>query len=211
MDVLLTSTEARVVGALAEKALATPDYYPMSLNALTAACNQKTGRDPVMDLGEGEVLEALDALMRKGLAGNTSGAGARVEKYRHTLDRHFALGEAALAVLTVLLLRGPQTAGEARARTARLHAFETLEEVEAALRGLAEREAPLATELPLPPGRKEPRFAHLLGGPVTEDTKGAVPASGGERAAALERRVEALEEALDALREAFERFRDQFE
>ena len=207
----LTPVETRVLGALAEKALATPDYYPMSLNALTAACNQKTGREPVMDLDEGAVMEALDALMRKGLAGNTSGAGARVEKYRHNLDRHFALDEAALAVLAVLLLRGPQTAGEVRARTARLHAFETLEEVEAVLRHLAEREAPLVTELPLQPGRKEPRFAHVLGGPVAEDASGTAPTAGGERVAALEQRIEALEEALDALRAAFERFRDQFE
>ena len=206
----LTPVEVRVAGALAEKALATPDSYPMSLNALTAACNQKTGRDPVMDLPEGEVAAALDALMRHGLAGHTSGAGARVEKYRHTLDRRFDLDEAALAVLAVLLLRGPQTAGELRARTARLHPFETLEAVDAVLRALAEREAPLVTELPLPPGRKEPRFAHLLGGPVGEDTL-TPPASGGERVAALERGVEALEEALDGLRAAFERFRDQFE
>src|SRR5690606_31951403 len=104
---------------------------------------------------------------------------------------------------------GPQTAGEVRARTARLHPFETLEEVEAALQRLVEREVPLATELPLQPGRKEPRFAHLLGGPVAEEA--VAPASGGERVAALEQRVEALEEALDALRAAFERFRDQFE
>jgi uncharacterized protein YceH (UPF0502 family) len=211
MDVSLTPVEVRVVGALAEKALATPDHYPMSLNALTAACNQKTGREPVMALSEDEVMEALDALMRKKLAGNTSGAGARVEKYRHTLDRRFDLGGAALAALTVLLLRGPQTAGEVRARTARLHPFETLEDVEVTLRGLVEREEPLATELPLQPGRKEPRFAHLLGGPVAEDALGPAPTAGGERVAALERRVEALEEALDALREAFERFRNQFE
>lgn len=214
----LTPVEVRVAGALAEKALATPDSYPMSLNALTAACNQKTGRDPVMDLEEREVTEALDALMRRGLAGNTTGAGARVEKYRHNLDRRFDLDAPALAVLAVLLLRGPQTAGEVRARTARLHPFETLEKVEGVLRRLAEREEPLAAELPLQPGRKEPRFAHLLGGPVTEEATAAPvsgpaagPAAGAERVAALERRVEALEEALDALRGAFERFRDQFE
>src|SRR5690606_9816724 len=114
----LTPGEVRVAGALPEKALATADSYPMTLNALTAACNQKTGRDPVMDLEEREVTEALDALMRRGLAGNTTGAGARVEKYRHNLDRRFDLDAPALAVLAVLLLRGPQPAGGRRGRRA---------------------------------------------------------------------------------------------
>lgn len=221
MEVTLDPVEARVVGALAEKSLATPDYYPMSLNALTAACNQKTGREPVMDLSEDEVARALDRLMRRHLAGTTSGAGARVAKYRHLLDHQLGLDEAGLAVLTVLLLRGPQTAGEVRGRTSRLHPFEGLDAVEATLRHLAQREEPLVAELPLQPGRKEPRWAHLLSGPVEVDAE-AGPASAlspamqaaraeGDRIEALERRVEALEEEFGALQAAFEAFRQQFE
>ncbi len=221
MALPLDPAEVRVVGALAEKALATPDYYPMSLNALVAACNQKTGRDPVMDLAEPEVARALDSLTRKGLAGTTSGAGSRVAKYRHLLDHHFGLDTPEVAALAVLLLRGPQTVGEVKGRTGRLYAFESLEEAEAAVRRLEERDEPLVVELPVQPGRKEPRFAHLLAGaPEVEATEQAVAAeppamraarAEGDRAAALEERVEALEGELADLRDAFERFRQQFE
>ncbi|MDX1531888.1 MAG: DUF480 domain-containing protein [Rhodothermales bacterium] len=221
MDLTLDPVEIRVAAALAEKELATPDYYPMSLNALAAACNQKTGREPVMDLAEDEIARALDRLMRQGLAGTSSGAGSRVEKYRHNLAGHFGLNEAELSVLAVLMLRGPQTVGEVRSRTGRMHAFEELEGAEAALRALAERDEPLVTELPLQPGRKEPRWAHLLGGPV-EAEAGDAPAptapaamqqarASGDRIAELEGRVEALEGELGDLQEAFERFRKQFE
>lgn len=221
MDLVLNSVEARVVGALAEKALATPDHYPLSLNSLVSACNQKTGRDPVMDLGENEVAHALDSLMRKHLVGTSSGAGSRVAKYRHLLDHHFELDQAGVASLAVLLLRGPQTVGEVRSRTGRLHEFETLEAAEAAVRGLVERDEPLVLELPVQPGRKEPRFAHVLSGtPEVEALEERPPTfspamqaarAEGDRIAALEEKVTDLESELGDLRDAFERFREQFE
>jgi uncharacterized protein len=183
----LDPVEVRVIGALAEKALATPDYYPMSLNALVAACNQKTGRDPVMDLAEPDAARALDSLTRKGLAGTTSGAGSRVAKYRHLLDHQFELDTPEVAALAVLMLRGPQTVGEVKGRTGRLYTFESLEEAEATVRRLAERDEPLVVELPVQPGRKEPRFAHLLGGmPEVEATEHVAAESPAMRAARAE-------------------------
>jgi uncharacterized protein YceH (UPF0502 family) len=218
---VLDSAELRVVGALAEKALATPDYYPMTLNGLVAACNQKTGRDPVMALGDDEVARALDSLMRRGLAGTSEGAGSRTTKYRHLLDHHFGLDEAETAALAVLVLRGPQTVGEVRGRTGRMHEFATLDDAEAALRGLAERDEPLVTELPVQPGRKEARWAHLLAGePEVDEEEGSAPAlspamqaarAEGDRIAALEERVDVLEDELERVRAAFREFRSQFE
>lgn len=202
----LSPVEIRVLGALAEKALATPEYYPLSLNALVTACNQKTGREPVMELTADQVTEALHTLARRRLVGTTSGAGSRVEKYRHLLEHTLGLSVPEVAALAVLMLRGPQTAGEVRARTARMHAFDSLGAAEAVLRALAAREEPLVVELPLPPGRKEPRFAHRLGGEVAETVVGST-----DEAAALARRVEALEAEVEALKQAFEAFREQFE
>lgn len=216
----LDPVEVRVVGALAEKALATPDHYPLSLNSLVSACNQKTGRDPVMDLGENDVAHALDRLMRKHLVGTSSGARSRVAKYRHLLDHHFGLDEAGVAALAVLLLRGPQTVGEVRSRTGRLHEFASLDEAEATMRRLAERDEPLVVELPVQPGRKEPRFVHLLSGTpeieVAEVTLSFSPAmqaarADGDRVAAVEEKMAELESELGDLRDAFERFRQQFE
>jgi uncharacterized protein YceH (UPF0502 family) len=221
MDLTLDPIECRAVGALAEKALATPDYYPMTLNSLVAACNQKTGREPVMELDDDQVARALDHLMRLGLAGTSEGAGSRVTKYRHLLDHHFGLDEAGTAALAVLLLRGPQTVGEVRGRTGRMHEFDSLEDAEATLRALAERDEPLVTELPVQPGRKEARWAHLLAGPPEfEAEEGAAPAlaaamqaarAEGDRIAALEARVETLEDELQTVRAMFEKFRSQFE
>ncbi|MEP0546424.1 MAG: DUF480 domain-containing protein [Rhodothermales bacterium] len=221
MDLILTPFEIRVASALAEKALATPDYYPMSLNGLVAACNQKTGRDPVLELSGDDVAHALDSLMRKHLAGTSEGAGSRVTKYRHLLDHHFGLGEGAVAALAVLMLRGPQTVGEVRSRTGRMHDFDSLEATEATLHTLAERDEPLVVELPIQPGRKEARWAHLLAGaPEIEAGETTAPAfsptmqaarAEGDRIAALEERVEVLEDELQSLREAFRDFRLQFE
>jgi uncharacterized protein len=217
----LNPVEVRVLGALAEKALATPDYYPLSLNALVNACNQKTGREPVMELSDEEVASALDQLMRRRLAGSTTGAGSRVEKYRHLLDHAFELDRAGVAALTVLLLRGPQTAGEVRARTSRMHEFEGLDDVEATLTRLASGDPPLAVEMARQPGRKEPRFSHLLGGPVDEQLEEAPTAAvadamlaarqQGDRVAELEDRLAALEEEFGRLQAAFDTFRNQFE
>ncbi len=216
----LNPVEVRVAGALVEKAMATPEYYPLSLNALTAACNQRTGREPVTDLAEAAVADALAALVRRGLVGTTSGAAVRVAKYRHNLDRALGLGARELAVLAVLLLRGPQTPGELRTRTERLVRFESVEAVEEALWLLAERAEPLAYKLPRGPGHAADRYAHGLSGePDLSAPPAAAPASPAaaaapsreERLNGLEARVEALDAEVRGLREAFAAFRHQFE
>lgn len=223
----LDATERRVVGALAEKALATPDHYPLSLNALRAACNQKSSRDPVMDLSEREVTDAILRLQRRGLVGTTSGTGHRVSKFRHNLDRALDLSRRELAILTVLLLRGAQTSGELRQRTARLAEFASTEGVEEALWMLSDRSEPLVQTIPRGHGQSADRYAHTLGGSDGYDaTPSDAPAPGANsspvaREAAsqstesegldLAARVEALEQELAALREAFDRFRAQFE
>ena len=231
----LDATERRVVGALAEKALATPDHYPLSLNALRAACNQKSARDPVMDLSEREVTDAILRLQRRGLVGTTSGSGHRVSKFRHNLDRSLDLSRRELAILTVLLLRGAQTSGELRQRTARLADFASTEGVEEALWMLSDRDEPIVRTLPRGPGQSTDRYAHLLGGTDGHDASpdeaassagsapvdgatadrqpeaGEVRSSSGPEASPLAARVEALEQEVAALREELERFRAQFE
>ena len=206
----LDAVEARVAGALAEKALATPDQYPMTLAGLVAACNQKTAREPVTDLSPRAVTDALDRLTRRGLAGTSTGAGHRVAKFRHTLDRALDLSQRELAVLTVLLLRGAQTPGEIRTRTKRLARFESVDAVDEALWMLADRDEPLVVTLPRRPGQSADRVAHLLSGPVEAATEAAEAAPSVEDAgpppvsdfAALEARVAALEAEVAALRDA---------
>ena len=201
----LDAAEARVAGALAEKALATPDQYPMTLAGLVAACNQKTARDPVTDYASRAVQDALDRLGRRGLVGTTAGAGHRVAKFRHTLDRALDLSQRELAALAVLMLRGPQTAGEIRTRAARLAAFESTEAVEEALWMLTDRDEPLVATLPRAPGQSADRVAHLLCGPVEAAPDDAPDDDAGAPAsdfATLEARVAALEAQVAALREA---------
>ena len=165
MDFVLSDIEIRVLGSLVEKEITTPEYYPLSLNALTNACNQKSNRDPVVDYDEGEVRDALYDLKEKDLA--ITCEGIRVFKYDNYFADKLALSPPEVAVMCILMLRGPQTPGEIRNRTDRLHAFEELSEVEAVLEGLASREGgPLVTKLPRQSGRKEHRYAHLLGGEV---------------------------------------------
>src|SRR5208283_6012169 len=162
----LTRAEARVLGALVEKEVTTPDYYPLSLNALINACNQRSNREPVMDLDEEGVRQALHGLEDKKLAGRARGADGRVAKYEHWLGEAFNCSRAETALLCVLLLRGPQTPGELRGRTERMHRFEEIADVLAGLQKLMEREPPLAAVLPRQPGTKESRYAHLLSGGV---------------------------------------------
>jgi hypothetical protein len=163
----LTSAEARVLGVLIEKEITTPEYYPLSLNALINACNQRSNREPVMDLDEETVRQALHGLEDDGLAGRSrSSDGGRVTKYEHWLGEAFNFSRAETALVCVLLLRGPQTPGELRGRTERIHRFEEIGEVVAGLQKLMEREPPLAVVLPRQPGTKESRYAHLLSGPV---------------------------------------------
>lgn len=211
LDSPLDATEVRVLGSLIEKQLSTPDYYPMTVNALTQACNQKTNREPVVDFSERQVQEALSALQRKRLVGTASGAGSRVLKYRHALAEVLDLAVPELAVLSVLLLRGPQTVGEIRGRTGRLHAFDSLDEVEQVVQALSIRATPLVTEMERQPGQKEARHAHLLAGePEAGTTPSAPPASSG-RLDDLEDELQRLRDEVDALRNAFEAFRAQFE
>jgi uncharacterized protein YceH (UPF0502 family) len=164
--IVLTPAQARVLGALIEKEVTTPDYYPLSLNALLNACNQLTNREPVMHLAEEEVRLALRRLEDQGLAGRARGADGRVTKYEHWLGEAFNFTRAETALICVLLLRGPQTPGELRGRTDRLHRFDEIGEVLAGLQKLMERDPSLVAVLPRQPGTKEARYAHLLSGPV---------------------------------------------
>jgi uncharacterized protein YceH (UPF0502 family) len=164
--IVLTPAEARVLGALIEKEVTTPDYYPLSLNALVNACNQRSNREPVMDLDEEAARQALHGLEDLRLAGRARGADGRVTKYEHWLGEAFNFSRAEMALVCVLLLRGPQTPGELRGRTERLHRFDEIGEVLAGLQKLMEREPALVAVLPRQPGTKESRYAHLLSGGV---------------------------------------------
>jgi uncharacterized protein YceH (UPF0502 family) len=213
---VLNAIEARVLGALIEKDITTPDYYPLSLNALVNACNQKSNRDPVMSLDENAVRDALYSLNEKGLAGAVSSADSRVSKYEHRLQERFNLPRGETAILCVLLLRGPQTPGELRGRTERMFSFNDLSDVQAALQRLMQREAPLVTALAKQPGTKEIRYAHLLCGDVegAEAAAEAVVTSAsldGSRLTRLELEVGNLKSEVAALRHQLESFRKQFE
>jgi uncharacterized protein YceH (UPF0502 family) len=195
MPIQLDPIEERVLGALIEKEMATPDYYPMSLNALVNACNQKNNREPVMQLSESDVLGAIESMRHSALAYEISGPQHRVPKYSHGLSAKLNLGNRELAVLSVLLCRGPQTPGELRGRTQSLHAFEDLDAVISTLQKLAGREEALVVELPRAPGSRENRWAHLLGPlPELAVVEAANPAPRTDRVAELEARVAALEE-----------------
>lgn len=207
----LDPIEARVIGALLEKELTTPEYYPLTLRALVAACNQRSARDPVTDYAEHTVAEALDRLRQEALAWRSE--GARTERWQHLLDRRWGLDGATKAVMTLLLLRGPQTPGELRTRSDRLHGFASVAEVEAALHGLAAREDPMVRELSRRPGQRESRWVHLVGdAPIVDDgpaaagdVEAARPSRGSEltsRVEKLEGEVAALKSELAALREA---------
>jgi len=213
----LEPVEVRVIGALIEKELSTPDHYPLSLNALTAACNQSSNRDPVMALEEGAVSQAIDTLRRQGLVRSIQAIGSRVPKYQHLLAEAGELTRAELAVLSVLTLRGPQTQAEVRTRAARLMPGDDSTGVDAALEGLMTREPqPVVTRLARRPGQKEPRYAHLLAGDVTEaiDVAPLQPqstATAAERITALEELVQELRNEVADLRSQLAAFRKQFE
>ena len=168
MSIILNEFEARVLGALIEKEITTPDYYPISLNALVNACNQKSNRDPLMTLDEDSVREALRSLNQKELAGPADTFDSRVAKYEHRMQEAFNFTRSETAILCELLLRGPQTPGELRSRAERMHHFDELSQVQSALQLLMKREPPLAAVLPRQPGTKEARYAHLLSGDVKQ-------------------------------------------
>jgi uncharacterized protein YceH (UPF0502 family) len=216
VNIVLNPAEARVLGALVEKDITTPDYYPLSLNALINACNQKNNREPVTNFDEETVRLALRNLSDKRLAGPAGGADGRVTKYEHRLQEVFNFTRPETAILCVLLLRGPQTPGELRGRTERMHRFEDLDEVLSGLQQLMRREPPLAKALGRRPGTKEIRYAHLLSGDVEawEPPAESASSSGSadaERIIQLEEQVAALRNEIAELKQQMADFRKQFE
>ena len=218
MDILLNEVESRVLGSLIEKELTTPDYYPLSLNALVNACNQKSNRDPYMNLDEDAVREALRGLNQKELAGPADNMESRVKKYEHRLQEAFNFTRHEIAILCELLLRGPQTPGELRSRADRMHRFDDLGIVQSTLQRLMKREPPLVKLLPRQPGTKEARYAHLLSGDVEswerEPEPGPIVISGssmGEQITRLEGEVAVLQKEIADLKQQFADFRKQFE
>ncbi|PYS33781.1 MAG: DUF480 domain-containing protein [Acidobacteria bacterium] len=200
MDQILSDTEVRVLGSLIEKEITTPEYYPLSLNALVAACNQSSNRNPVTHFDEATVAGATDSLREKKLIHLVERSESRVTRYRHVLYEAMNLGRPAIAVMCVLMLRGPQTVGEIRTRSNRLYDFSTLEEVETTLNSLMSREPPLIVRLPRQSGQKEVRYAHLLSGEVNLTEPEAEPD-----------RITKLEKEVEDLKKQFEQFRKQFE
>lgn len=218
MPLLLTEVEVRALGALVEKDITTPDYYPLSLNALVNACNQKNNRDPVMTLDENAVRDSLATLQEKRLAGPASGADSRVTKFEHRLQEVFNFDRREIAVLCVLLLRGPQTPGELRGRTERMYSFEAPDDVISTLDRLAQRAPPLAVILPRQPGTKESRYMHLFSGEPVLDAPALIApdsqrstGSSGDRLSRLEDEVAQLREELSKVQEQLAAFRKQFE
>jgi uncharacterized protein YceH (UPF0502 family) len=218
MDILLSDVETRILGSLVEKELTTPEYYPLSLNALVNACNQKSNRDPVVNLDEDAVREAMRSLDKKGLAGAADNMVSRVTKYEHRLQEAYNFTRHETAILAELLLRGPQTPGELRSRADRMHKFDDLGIVQSTLQRLMKREPPLVKVLPRQPGTKEARYAHLLSGdvegPPQESATGVAVTSSissGERIAHLEEQVEKLQSEIVELKQQFAAFRKQFE
>lgn len=212
-----------MLGALVEKDITTPDYYPLSLNALVNACNQRSNREPVMDLDEDAVRQALHALAEHRLAGPAGGADSRVTKYEHRLQEVYNFDRREIAVLCVLLLRGPQTPGELRGRTERMYPFEDLSQVQSTMQRLIDREPPLVSILPRQPGTKEARYMHLFGGDgsaglgsdvsvvAAQAHSTASAGSNGERSSRLEDELALLRQEVDDLKRQFAEFRKQFE
>jgi uncharacterized protein YceH (UPF0502 family) len=235
---ILSEIEARVLGSLVEKELTTPDYYPLSLNALVNACNQKSNRDPAMNLNEDAVRQALRSLEKEGLAGPADGMDNRVTKFEHRLQEAFNFDRREIAILCELLLRGPQTPGELRSRAERMYQFDDLAQVQSTLQRLAQREPPVAKILPRQPGTKEARYAHLLSGDLHNDVQNEAqiavhsdvpmhaPQATRERAAThsaayvqinderiarLENELSALQNEVADLKQQLAAFRKQFE
>ena len=213
MDLSLDADEVRVLGSLLEKEITTPEYYPLSLNALLNACNQKSNRDPVVHFDEETVERVLFMLRDKGLLLNITGAGSRVPKYGHRLSEKLNLGRRELAIICELMLRGPQTLGELRTRADRMHHFDEVSEVESVLDRMPE----LVTRLPRRPGEKEARYAHLLSGPppvgaaAQEHTADAIAPPRPDRIATLEVEVAQLRDDFEDLKRQFAGFQKQFE
>jgi uncharacterized protein len=221
MDLALNPVEVRVLASLVEKSRSTPEYYPMTLNALTAACNQKSNRDPVMQVSNQDTVRALDSLRDRKLAWSVSIAGSRAPKYRHSVEDVYPLTPPQLAVLCELMLRGPQTVGELRTRAERLCPLADAAEVQSSLQQLlAWSGGPLASVAPRRPGQREERYAHLLGGPLSGEAESTVslpePArlsvmAENERIAALEAKMAGMEDEVARLKADFADFKRQFQ
>jgi uncharacterized protein len=218
VNILLTEVECRVLGSLIEKEITTPEYYPLSLNALVNACNQKSNRDPVMNLDEAAVRQALHSLDGQSLVRSVSASDSRVTKYEHRLQEAFNFYRHEVAILCVLLLRGPQTPGELRGRAERMHPFDDLSAVQSSLQHLMKREPPLVKVLPRQPGAKESRYAHLLSGDVAgfepkadPDASVATHSPDRDRIGRLEEELASLHNEVAGLKQQFADFRRQFE
>ncbi len=218
VNILLNEVECRVLGSLVEKEITTPEYYPLSLNALVNACNQKSNPDPEMNLDEAAVRQALHSLDGQSLVRSVSATDSRVTKYEHRLQEAFNFYRHEIAILCVLLLRGPQTPGELRTRAERMHHFDDLNAVQSSLQHLMKREPPLVKILPRQPGTKEARYAHLLSDDVeVRETKHAAEPQvstaslDGDQIARLEEEVASLRKDIAELRQQFAAFRKQFE
>jgi len=220
MENKLSVGAIRVLGCLIEKETSTPEYYPLTLNALKSACNQKSNRSPVVQFSETDVIRAFDELTHERIVGHATGRGSRVLKYRHALREAWELSPAECAALACLALRGPQTVGEVKGRTSRMYPFEDLDETQQTLVGLTEREDPLVILLARQPGQKESRYAHLLAGEADSEAVGqdfsvptgtAADTTESTRSGSLYQAVEDLRADLDQLRKEFDAFRTQFE
>ncbi|PYV53189.1 MAG: DUF480 domain-containing protein [Acidobacteria bacterium] len=231
MNILLNEVECRVLGSLIEKEITTPEYYPLSLNALVNACNQKSNRDPVMNLDEAAVRQALHSLDGQSLVRSVSASDSRVTKYEHRLQEAFNFYRHEIAILCVLLLRGPQTPGELRTRAERMHPFDDLSAVQSSLQHLMKREPPLVKVLPRQPGTKESRYAHLLSGdvdlhdnvesfeakPEAKETATTISADGERNAhleeeiASMRKEVSDFHKEISDLKQQFAQFKKQFD
>src|ERR1700754_926794 len=193
---VLDDTELRVLGSLMEKSRTTPDYYPMTVNSLIAACNQKTSRNPVVQYNEETVVLAINTLKRRGLVSTATGGTDRVVKYKHNFAIVYPLIPSEVALICLLILRGPQTPGELNTNSGRLYEFESIEEVQEMLEKLANPELPYVIQLPKRPGQKEVRYAHLLGGTPEINDEDELEETGSRGSGALEARVTKLEQEL---------------
>ncbi|MBI4681631.1 MAG: DUF480 domain-containing protein [Nitrospirae bacterium] len=212
MDIILNETELRILGCLIEKEATTPDYYPLTLNALTNACNQKSNRNPVVSYEDTTVVRGLDSLREKGLSEKILKADSRVPKYQHSFQAKYNLTNREIAVLCELMLRGPQTAGEIRSRADRMYKFEGLPEVDEILNNLMEKEKPMVVKLPRQTGRKENRYMHLLSGePEIRETEQIVSEEAATlRVRAENERIAILEDKLASLQKEFEKLKTEF-
>jgi uncharacterized protein YceH (UPF0502 family) len=215
VDIILNDSEVRILACLIEKEMTTPEYYPLSLNSLTNACNQKSNRNPVVSYDEPSVERGLGSLQEKNLARKTLTSGSRVTRYLHSILDQFDLSRQEMAILCELMLRGPQTVGEVRSHTERMSVFQSLEEVEHALQGLAEHDPPLTIKMPREIGRKECRYMHLFLGDIEilhelSAEPAVIQMSSEEKIKKLEEEIGRMQGELEELKRAFFEFKSQF-